>query len=611
MKKTAKILSILLAVVMMFTVTACGNGNKVDKTKEQIYVYAVNNGMGYEWVQKFAEEFNALPENSQFEIVPQDGSMDLVSTLKARVQAGTTEVNIYFGCQSGISSMIDENLLIDLSDVYQMKVDGNDTTIAEKTYNYDIIQKAFTKLDGTGIYAVPYSIGFGGMIFDYKYFVEKGFLNSESSANISKITEQGGKVQASGRFVVATEDFGNYKKGDRVLTPGKDGEYGTYDDGQVTTYAEFKTLLAKIMQTNEGGGMISPFLYSTQYVDAYTPVLYEAIMAQHMGYDNFFNYMALNGEIKDASGDVQANVTPATGYEVFATDVVKDAYETAYGFYYDTIMGQIGEIDGTSYTPIQLIHKSSYQTSGLSNTATQAMFITAPVTTSQVDAAFMIEGNWWEGEATGYFKGLESYDEPDEPRGYGKREYRFYLYPNFEGQITAENKTVFACQDDGCGVLLNNLPKKYNTAGMTDEKYIQKCKEFIAYTLSNKSLEYYTATQGIPRPYNYTLSDESYKALTPFQRNAWDITHDTDNIQIIFPQYLNNMSAIRSYGGFKKHNTNKVKKGNTNVAYNGPYSAFKDTENALTLTEYLNGLQGYVNENYTIAYNTVKDYIND
>lgn len=612
MKKLSKILTAVLAAVIAVSVVGCGKksgGVTVDPNKEQIYIYAVDNGMGHEWAEKFAEEFNALPENKDFQVIAETGSMDLTTTLKSRLEAKNTEINIYFGCQSSISTMIDGNLLIDLADVYQMKVDGDDTTIADKTFNYDIISKAFTTIDGKGIYAVPYATGVGGMLFDYKYFLEMGFLNYETADKYDAVVAQcGNVVKKEGRNIVATADFGNYNAGDKILTTGKDGKYGTYDDGQATTYAEFKTLLAKIMNTNDGSGNVAPFIYSTQYVDAYTPVLYNAIIAQYMGYENYYNFMSLNGTIKGADGSVQATFTAANGDTAYDTDVVKSAFTAAYGFYNDTIMGNVGEIDGTKYDQRQVVHSSSYRTSGLSNTDAQAMFITAPVSTSKDTAAFLIEGSWWEGESTGYFKGLESYDEPDDPRGYGKREYRYYMIPDFEGQV-GESKSYMSCQDDGIGVLCNNLPKKYKTEGMTDEKYIQKCKEFIAYTLSNKSLEYYTKTEGSPRPYNYTLSDESYNALTPFQRNVWDITHDTENVQIIYPNIMNNLSLVRSYGSLKMHTTDKVKKGNTNVAYSSAYAAFKDTTNPLTVTEYVNGINSYIKNNYASCYNLVKDYV--
>ncbi len=617
MKMKKKIVSILLAGIAAFGVAGCGGGGEtsnsngetnvtVDKNKQQIYVYAVQNGMGYQWVEHFAEQFNALPENSAYQVVPMHGGMDLLSTLNSQLDAGVTDINIYFGCQSEIAPMIVDNKFIDISDVYQMEVDGaGNGTIADKTFNYDTFKRAFAALDGTGIYAIPYSIGFGGLMYDYDYFMEKGFLNLASASDIDAITAQGGKVKAVGKQVVATEAFGNYEEGDKICTPGKDGKYGTYDDGQVTTYAEYKTLLATIMSTNEGAGMIYPYLYTTKSVNAYTPVVYNAIFAQNMGYDNYYNFMSLNGDITNKEGVVEKTITPATGVEAYSTQTIKNAYEAAVGFYYENIMGYMGEIDGVKYSRTQFIHNTSYNTTGTQHTDAQGSFILGPTSKSIVDAAFLIEGTWWENESRGTFNSLA---ETDPERGYGKRDYRYYLYPTVDTQITATDKTVISCQDDGCGVLLNNVPKKLKE-GITREAFIAKCKEFLGFTLKNESLAYYTATEGSPRPFNYTLTDEQYNGLTVFQRNCWDLSHDTDHIQVVYPTIAKNLSIIRSFGGLDLMTTNNIKKGPTNVSYNSPYAAFRSTVSPLTLDEYLNGIYTNVSDTYQSSYDKVKDYL--
>ncbi len=613
MKTGKKLASILLAGLAAFSVVGCGGGGggnnlgvDIDENKQQIYVYAVENGMGYKWVEHFAEEFNAKEENSAYQIVPMKGTMDLLSTLDSQLSAGVTDVNIYFGCQSAITPMIAANKMIDISDVYQMKVDGEDKgTIAEKTFNYDLFKKAFSDLNGEGVYAVPYSIGFGGLMYDYDYFMEKGFLKTATAADIPEITAQGGKVAAAGKFVTATEAFGNYEAGDRVLTPGKDGTYGTYDDGQVTTYAEYKTLLAKIMGTNEGAGMIFPYLYTTRSVNAYTPVVTNAIFAQNMGYDNYYNFMSLNGDITAKDGTVEKTLTPATGKEAYNTQTIKNAYNAAVGFYHENIMGYMGTIDGVEYSRTQLIHKSSYNTTGTLHTDAQNTFIIGPTSKQLIDAAFLVEGTWWENEAKQTFNGLASVDES---RGYGKRDYRYYLFPSVDTQITAADTSVIACQDDGCGVLLNNVPKKLKE-GITREDFIKKCKEFLAYTLRDEALAYYTATEGSPRPFNYSLTPEQYNGLTKFQQNCWDLSHDTEHIQIVYPNITNNLSIVRSFGGLELFTTNKIEKEGTSIAYTTPYDAFKSVSMPLTLSEYLNGIYANVNETYDACYNKVKDYI--
>ncbi len=605
MKKSYKFLSIALALSMTVGgLSACKPESNIviDETKTQIYVYAVNNGVGCQWIYEMAERFNALPENAEYQVVPQSGELDLLATLKAQLQAKTTDTNIYFGSQSAITSMIESDLLLDVSDVYDMKVDGeNGGTIGEKTYNFDIVKDSFCNLAGEGIYGIPYAIGMAGMVFDFEFFLENGYMLYAKTSELGAVNASGTVAKVNGDKLECTLAFGNYEVGDKILSAGFDGKYGTYDDGQAQTYAEFNNLMLNILDTPD----TYPFIYTTQYVEANTPPIYQGAFVQEMGLENYKTFMSLRGDIKDKAGNVQATITAETGNTAWDTQVVKNAYETSVGFYHDYLMGLAGELDGVSVSADKIVHPSSYQTTSLSHRDAQDKFVSSYRNPSNIgNAAFLIEGVWWEGtEARGT---LEKLGQSDASKGYGKREFRYYLFPKTETQVS--EKSIIACQDDGIGVLLNNIPKKCDT----EEKktaFVQKCKEFLAYTLSDESLEYYTLKHGIARPYDYELSEATYNALTPFQKNCWDITHDTENIDILYVNFMKNMSVLRSNGGLKDFQTSKIQKGETNAEYETPYSAFKSTSSRLTKTEYINGIYKYVQENYKNIYDLNKEYI--
>lgn len=621
MKIGKKLLVLLMAALMSFTtLSAIGCGGKTsgppkDPNKQQIYIYAVDNGIGCNWIDELCEQFNALPGNEDYQVYPLSGGMDLNTGLYNGIKAKTTDVNIYFGSQSTITNLINSGYAINISDVYEMQVDGDGRTIAQKTYNFDLYKTAFSDLRGKGIYGVPYAIGAGGLLYDYDYFVEKGFLDLAKVSEKDAINEQNSgevvEVSSNGRNLVCKVAFGNYEVGDKICTAGRDGRYGTYDDGQVQTYEEYKSLIGEIASTSEGSaGNVAPYIYTTNYVEAYTPVTYNAILAQNMGYENYINFMKLKGDIVGADGVVQATLTPETGYLAYETDVVKNAYNAAFGFYYEQIMGFVGEIDGVNYTRDQILHKASYNTSGLIHTEAQSQFITGPVSTVQ-DAAFLVEGCWYEKESKAYFNGLADYSTPDDPRGYGVRDYRYYLYPTMKGQVGDANKSVLACQDDGCGVLCNNIPEKLKKG--TADEFIQKAKEFLAFTLKNESLEHYTKVEFLPRPFDYQISDETYAGMTKFQQNFFDMTRDTEHLTIVYPTIASMQSIVRSFGGLQITQTVDVEKSNgtitTKAPYSTPYAAFKSTVLPLTLEEYVNGCFDWVNRNYNDCYDLVEDYL--
>lgn len=599
-KKFTKFSALALgALVMSSTVVACGKQQIVstgDKNKIQIYAYAVENGMGHEWLAGLAEQWNAT--QTEYEVLAMSGQT-AVSTLSTQLAAGATQVNLYFGSQTDIAGMIEQGQLIDLTSVYETKVDGaNGGTIKEKTFNYDIYKDAFSKLaDGSGIYAVPYGIGMSGLVFDYKFFLDNDYLSYAKVSDKSAIEEQGGSVSILGNKLVASSAFGNYKQDDVILTAGKDGKYGTYDDGQAITTEEYYDMLKKILDDGNYG-----YLYTTKSAFAYLPVINEAIMAQSMGYENYVNFTKLSGTIKAKDGTVQAEFNETNGKNAYTTDVVRNAYTDAATFVRNNIGGLVGNIKGTNYDPSKVINPSSYKTTGFSHLDAQDLFVSEfSIDQGIKQTAFLVEGVWWEGmEAKGTLSGLSKYSTADDPRGYGQREYRYYLFPTTSTQVSATDKSVLACQDDGVGFILNNVSKKAQNAGKSEE-FIEKCREFMAYTLSDTALEYYTKSTGNPRAFDYTLSPSVYNGLTPFQKNCWEITHDIEHVDVLFPGVLEAMSGVRSIGGLTDWTTQ-------NGNYSSCHSAFLGTS-PMTVSDYVTSVLARVAEKYDGYYATYQESI--
>ncbi|MBR2375892.1 MAG: hypothetical protein IKA88_06355, partial [Clostridia bacterium] len=346
----------------------------------------------------------------------------------------------------------------------------------------------------------------------------------------------------------------------------------------------------------------APFIFSTNSVEAYVPTVYFGMMAQNMGYENYYNFMTLNGEIKSKTGEVEATLTTATGISAWDTQTVQNAYQASLEFFNRTIIGNVGSINGEQYLPDQMLHKSCVSSISLSHLDAQDNFISAYQSSNIGYSAFLLEGTWWENEAKSAFNELPN-DDNGESRKFGEREYRYYLYPTTSTQVTGADKSVLACQDDGCGVLFNNVPAKLKE-GITAEDFIQKCKEFLAYTLSDKSLEYYTASTGNPRPFEYDISAENLAKMTPFQRNNLQIIQDTEHISIVYPNIINNVNPIRTFGGFDNYQINSSVK--------TPWAALKRAQdNPLTVSEYITRITSYAKSNYSSCYDKIKEYVNE
>jgi hypothetical protein len=149
---------------------------------------------------------------------------------------------------------------------------------------------------------------------------------------------------------------------------------------------------------------------------------------------------------------------------------------------------------------------------------------------SNPQAAFLLEGAWWENEAAhGEFDIFQSNVDAGYPdRGYGMVDYRFMLPPAIAGQAGIDgngNGTALSVCSTGAVVV----------RAMKDEKMLAAIKDFLVFTLSDANLAKFTMETGEVRPYDYSLTDEQISKLTPFSRMHWDLYRDTENIAFVRP----------------------------------------------------------------------------
>ena len=595
MKTLKKLLAIVLCLTLSVSAVACGKqtGPKIDNSKQQIYVYVTDDGRGYTWAEDLALKYNELPENSDYQVIVRHGA-DAITTFSSHLEAKTTDINIFFGSYNSFTSMIEKGQLLDLSDIYEMKVDGTDVTIKDKMKYYEDYVANFKNIRGQGIYGIPYTqVVSGNLIFDYDFFLANDYMVYADSSELDAINAQEGAVvaKASGSKIKATVAFGNYEEGDYVLSKGKDGKYGTYDDGQHTTMEGFNSLISKIVRDHN-----VPYIYTAKYGAGYTEPVFNTLLVQSMGYENYYNFMKLSGDLKDASGNVQFTFTDENGADAWSTDIVKNAYQDAAKFYKENIIG---------YTDIANRNKMVWgktlnNKSSFSHQDAQAEYVMGFYTANADigEPAFLIEGSWWEFEAKNSLINSAKYGDG---RGFGAREYRTYLKPVTENQIGDKDVTVLS-GDLSHGVLFNNIPGKLK---VSKEEFIAKCKDFLAYTLTDENMAYYTETTGIEKPFVYNMTDEQLAKLTPFQRNTREMLADTTHIkQAIISK---NVNPIRSYAGIDNLITESLA-GVTNISYNSIYSFFNGVGNTDYKNYYL-AVKANIESDFALAKAMVDNYL--
>lgn len=516
-----KFLSVVMAVfiaITTFSVVGCGGGKKRDFSKTQLDISYFAGGFGETWIYKAKEEFEKEFENAHFEEgktgvqIWIDSNKTDVSVIESNIRAGTNLKTLYLTAGGNLQKLISNSLIEDLTDIYNSKLDGETgKTVAQKTQGLANILSAY----GNGVdkyYALPYTQAVIGLVFDYDLFVEKEWLAFADETDIPALTSQGFVVEESQNAYETDvlklvsysgdEDFITYKEGEIICKAGKDGKFGTYDDGQPQDIDEWDAMMSYIC-SSEGS---KPLIYTFSQPD-YLDSIAEGVFAQYEGIKNYEITYDYNGTYVRPSTGEELEITLQNGYETFrfeGREVALDFLDT----YFDNDLYVHPSSDKLSRTAMEIQKEYVLGYKGISGNPLSGM---------------IVEGIWWENEARGLMNNLAN-----EGRGYGMRDYRYMLYPSFEGQKGIDGKgngSVLSSFEDGSMFVRSGAKSSEKDAA----------KEFIKFITTNEWLSKFTAMTGGVRPYDYTLTNEQYAGLTDFQKCVWNIYHDSENYAVVNP----------------------------------------------------------------------------
>ncbi len=496
---------IAIGILSCFVFTACGS--KVDTTNTIVVEPFSGSGFGYQWIKDLAGEW--MQKNGKYKIVVKENSTALSGTQLDQIASGNTNTDIYFAAEPSYSSGFYKGYFEDLSDLLSVSPDGNGVTIQDKIIDYDTWKKVAGKLSynaatdsftTSGCYMLPYSITMVGMIYDHDLWVEKGYVGfAENNEDVkAELDAQGIRYAAAGKRLTFVSSTGktNYEEGDFILTPGKDGKYGTYDDGQPQTMAELATLLNRIVAANGNG-----FIYSSR--QEYASALTLSYFAQYAGLDAYgaLSTFDSNGKSLALADGTNAVIDWTNGYLAYSLDGIADAVK-----FTDNYFGP----------------SSKYCTTGNYVSDAQDKFINGGLGNGTYNG-MIVEGNWFEFEAA---ESLKSAGKQQAGKGYGQVDYRYLLMPDIDGQQGIDGNghgSVFAAPETGAVAVRKQ----------SDPEKLAAIKDFIAYTLTDKALSETTAKTGLIRGYKYSLSAEQLASMTPFQRTSYEIYQDTANVKVL------------------------------------------------------------------------------
>ena len=508
MKRFFKILAIILTLTLFgSTVASCGEDQTGNKYEIVVEPFS-GSGFGYQWLKDLATDW--MKDNPDYTVKVKESSTYMAGDQLSQIAAGTTITDVYYGSDPNYSSGIYKGYFEDLTDMLSVKPDGeNGLTIREKIMDFDNWQKvaskvsydsATDKFSYSGCYMLPHSITMTGLVYDHDKFLEHGLLTyAPNTAEVKgQLSAQGITFDVSGSSLIFSSSTGstNYKSGDRILIAGKDGKYGTYDDGQPQTMADFDEMVKNIVAMDAAN---KAFVYATK--DEYVSELANAYVVQYAGLDAY-----------DALTKYDSN-----GKEITLDDGSKVVIDWNNGYLAHSVKGVRGAVEFLN----EYFYKDpTYYTYGNYVQNAQARFIAGGI--GQADYVAMIaEGNWFELEAMETLKSAEPFG-----KGYGQVDYRMMLLPNIEGQKGIDGNghgSVIASSEAGA----------ITVRKQADAEKLAAIKDFIAFTLTEKALSTTTVNTGLIRGYKYSLTPAQLSAMTPFVRNCYQAYQDTANVKVL------------------------------------------------------------------------------
>ena len=505
MKK--KILSMALAVLMTMgtagALTACGgNGGGgsggSDLPKTQLYVRNYQGGFGNKWLYNGKDKLEAKYKDVELE--PNKKGVEVkITDIKETPQAENIkndDYEVYFVEKVQYLYLEKQGVLEDLTDIVTSVSSYDGKKIEEKLTKE---QRDFYGIDKNGTkryYALPHYFAPLGIVYDIDLFEDRGYYFAKGYENEKTLED---------KFVADK---------DSPRSAGPDGIPSNDDDGLPATYEDFWNLCEYIVKDgytplNWGGVEASKY---------YVTALMFQLAANYQGAEEFMRNFTMDGELSevvklDGNGNVVmgANGVPETekvtldpsqnnGYETFRTLAIY------YGLdFVKTLMNK-----SAVYAIENNVKSQSYD-------AFQAQkdYVASRFSKNIKRQAMLIEGSWWDSEASSYF-------EKNEPLGGGKKDCRYgwLPLPNATKEQVGKNKKT----------LVNNINSLcFVKKGLSDVKK-QLALDFVQLMNSDESLVDFTVQTNAFKDLTYDLSSAQVSGLSPFGQNMYKDWKNFDKI---------------------------------------------------------------------------------
>ncbi len=530
-----KIMSLILTICLVFGICSFLVGcnpeteEQTDATKTQLYVGVRESGVGQAWAIQLKKDFEAeyadwVNPNDSSKVGVQviiDYKGEEFDSYKLRTSMNSVRQDVIFSNNIVLNDLIEHpetgTQMIDITDVI---TEGEDS-IYDRMLAYNDRKSVlnYGTKEEPKFYALPWFEADFGMVYDVDMF------------------------EAYELFDLAGYKGLNCIDGDADDNLGADGRQGTYDDGMPATWEDMKILLDVMVQKG-----ITPFTYAAKATDGtYQNRWLSSIWASYEGANDYSLLATMDGVADDGTA-----INVKNAYTLAKQQGKLAALKVAEYLVKHNTEEENGEVRS------KYLYKGVYSTGTYSYINAQNDFINSwpsSKTTSftkMKPIGFLLEGTWWENEARqeGIFDDCLRDYEDQENLDYGERNFAFFPFPKFKGSSDipdqTNDKTTFGGQ---IGVQTGVAFINKNT------KQAELAKEFLKFAYSDAMNASFTKITGVSRAMDYELSASDLKALTPFCRSLWEITHggnsDVERVETLTRHklyYYQKTEAIDTFG---------------------------------------------------------------
>lgn len=520
MKKNLNLSRILCATLSVCTVGSfigCNRdqsdtmyNEKIDINKSQLYISNYDGGVGSEWLSNVEARFEAAYANKSFE-KGKTGVQVMVRNHK--VKSGGTNPNlegqeVFFGEAVPYYDFVTSGSMLDITDVVQKVLAQDGVSL---TADMDAAIKLENKYFGLPHYEV-----FGGVTYNQDVFDEYQLY-----------------IAKDGSYVSAAGD----------LSVGPDGLAETSDDGLPATIEEFLTLCEYMNTTAQ----VTPFILTGEYAHYYAAFLLDALLGAYGGKEALIAGVTGQGVLDSVTAIVEDSTSPlglrATVTKDKAVESVVDMFNTpgklyALGFLKELLDKGYFDVDGLKSTETHLDAQEDYINSA---------YESRPI-------AMLIEGSWWENEASAAFESLVSRQGAEASAK--NSHYSFMPLPTkLDENDTNDNRTpaYYSAYNVFAFIKGTIAPEKVDLA-----------KEFLYFCYTTEELEAFTAQTGVARGLQYNISEGTRNSLSTLSQSTWEIHERGVVLQI-------SNSELYKTKGSSFADENKWKA----VSYDFPYNYFR------------------------------------